>query len=49
MPLQRVERSIESNMNARFTSLVTHFDTLTDKVVEIDNRFTPVEGCLLRS
>jgi len=39
--------SLESNMNARFTSLETRFDTLTDKVVDIDNRLTRVEERLL--
>jgi len=41
--------SIESNLNARFTSLETRFDTLTDKVVDIDNRLTRVEERLLHS
>jgi len=41
--------SLESNMNARFTSLETRFDTLTDKVVDIDNRLTRVEERLLHS
>ncbi len=41
--------SIESNINARFTSLETRFDTLTDKVVDIDNRLTRVEERLLHS
>jgi len=41
--------SVEANMNARFTSLETRFDTLTDKVVDIDNRLTRVEERLLHS
>lgn len=41
--------SVESNMNARFSSLETRFDTLTDKVVDIDNRLTRVEERLLHS
>lgn len=41
--------SLEANMNARFTSLETRFDTLTDKVVDIDNRLTRVEERLLHS
>lgn len=41
--------SLESNMNARFTSIETRFDTLTDKVVDIDNRLTRVEERLLHS
>lgn len=40
--------SLESNINARFSSLETRFDTLTDKVVDIDNRLTRVEERLLR-
>jgi hypothetical protein len=40
---------LESNINARFTSLETRFDTLTDKVVDIDNRLTRVEERLLHS
>jgi len=36
-------------MNARFSSLETRFDTLTDKVVDIDNRLTRVEERLLHS
>lgn len=35
--------SLESNMNAHFSSIETRFDTLTDKVVDIDNRLTRVE------
>jgi hypothetical protein len=35
--------SLENTMNARFTSLETRLDTLTGKVVEIDNRLTRVE------
>ena len=41
--------SIESNLNARFAGLETRFDTLTDKVVDIDNRLTRVEERLLHS
>jgi len=41
--------SLEANMNARFSSLETRFDTLTDKVVDIDNRLTRVEERLLHS
>jgi archaellum component FlaC len=48
--------SLESNMNARFASVENHmsnletrFDTLTDKVVDIDNRLTRVEERLLHS
>lgn len=41
--------SVESNINARFTSLETRFDTLADKVVDIDNRLTRVEERLLHS
>ncbi len=41
--------SVESNLNARFTSFETRFDTLTDKVVDIDNRLTRVEERLLHS
>jgi hypothetical protein len=41
--------SLESNMNARFASLESRFDTLTGKVVEIDNRLTRVEERLLHS
>jgi hypothetical protein len=41
--------SLESNMNVRFTSLESRFDTLTGKVVEIDNRLTRVEERLLHS
>ena len=40
--------SLESNINARFSSLETRFDTLTDKVVDINNRLTRVEERLLR-
>ena len=41
--------SLEMNINARFASLETRFDTLTDKVVDIDNRLTRVEERLLHS
>jgi hypothetical protein len=41
--------SLESNMNLRFTSLESRFDTLTGKVVEIDNHLTRVEERLLHS
>ncbi len=41
--------SVESNPNARFTGFETRFDTLTDKVVDIDNRLTRVEERLLHS
>jgi hypothetical protein len=41
--------SLELNMNTRFTSLESRFDTLTGKVVEIDNRLTRVEERLLHS
>jgi len=41
--------SLESNMNARLSGLETRFDTLTDKVVDIDNRLTRVEERLLHS
>jgi hypothetical protein len=41
--------SLESGMNARFTSLESRFDTLTGKVIEIDNRLTRVEERLLHS
>ena len=40
--------SLESNIHARFASLETRFETLTDKVVDIDNRLTRVEERLLR-
>jgi len=47
--------SLETSMNARFTSVVNRlsslearFDTLTGKVVEIDNRLTRVEALLER-
>jgi hypothetical protein len=38
---------LESTMNSRFNSLETRFETLTGKVVEIDNRLTRVEERLL--
>ncbi len=41
--------SVEANMNARFSGLETRFDTLTDKVVDMDNRLTRVEERLLHS
>jgi hypothetical protein len=40
--------SLETSVNARFTSLEARFDTLTGKVVEIDNRLTRVEAILDR-
>jgi hypothetical protein len=40
--------SLESSVNARFTSLEARFDTLTGKVIEIDNRLTRVEAILER-
>lgn len=47
--------SLETVMNARFTSvenrftsLEARFDTLTGKVIEIDNRLTRVEAILER-
>jgi hypothetical protein len=47
--------SLETNMNARFTSLENRFmslearfETLTGKVIEIDNRLTRVEAILER-
>jgi hypothetical protein len=39
--------SLESNINSRFASLESRFDTLTGKVVEMDNRLTRVEERLL--
>ena len=48
--------SLESNMNARFSSidarlnsLENRFETLTGKVVEMDNRLTRVEERLFHS
>lgn len=41
--------SVETSMNARFASLETRFETLTGKVVDIDNRLTRVEERLLHS
>jgi hypothetical protein len=35
--------SLESSFNARFASLETRFETLTGKVIEIDNRLTRLE------
>jgi hypothetical protein len=40
--------SLEASVNARFTSLEPRFDTLTGKVIEIDNRLTRVEAILER-
>lgn len=37
-----------NSINARFTSLEARFDTLTGKVIEIDNRLTRVEAILDR-
>jgi hypothetical protein len=35
--------SLETSMNARMGSLETRFETLTGKVIEIDNRLTRLE------
>lgn len=40
--------SLETSVNARFSSLEARFDTLTGKVIEIDNRLTRVEALLER-
>lgn len=40
--------SLETSVSARFTSLEARFDTLTGKVIEIDNRLTRVEALLER-
>jgi hypothetical protein len=40
--------SLETSVNARFTGLEARFDTLTGKVIEIDNRLTRVEAILDR-
>ena len=40
--------SLESTMNARFTSVESRFETLTGKVIEMDNRLTRLETWLER-